>query len=327
MALFKKSQKNSTHKVSIPNLVEPESHSSLPSESDVFISSTRRTIHKDIPTESTTRIVLERVKSIEPMPEETFAYVPQSEPERLPEPEPPKSPDPKPLPPPEPVVEKPRPTYAPPPVIDHAALKSEAEAYKAQLKQEAQREIEAYKQSQFEAIDAEKSNMLTQGYHDGFDHGESESSAKLAQGLKDYLQAINQVADERNQIFKDAKEQILKLAVAASEQMVHNELSLNPAVCLDIITEALNRITEKDKVIIRVGSEDVDFVNEHREDLLKKLPDIRSLSVQEDHRIEDGGCIIETSLGYIDATIKTKLSLIEKALLAVYEEELKEKGN
>ena len=48
------------------------------------------------------------------------------------------------------------------------------------------------------------------------------------------------------------------------------------------------------------------------------MPDIRTLEVHEDPRVEQGGCIIETRLGFIDSSISTKLASIEAALFKVY---------
>ena len=97
-----------------------------------------------------------------------------------------------------------------------------------------------------------------------------------------------------------------------------HRVGLPPTAVREYVDQAIRRITDKDKVIIKTCPEDADFVRQHREEILEKMPDIRTLEVHEDPRVEQGGCIIETRLGFIDSSISTKLASIEAALFKVY---------
>jgi len=66
-------------------------------------------------------------------------------------------------------------------------------------------------------------------------------------------------------------------------------------------------------VIVRVNREDSEFLKRYKDRLAGILDGVRSFSILEDQTIEPGGCVIETSLGFIDSKISTKLKSIEEA--------------
>ena len=51
-----------------------------------------------------------------------------------------------------------------------------------------------------------------------------------------------------------------------------------------------------------------------RDDLLSLLDGIKNLEIVDDRRVGDGGCVIETNAGTIDAKIETQLAEVERAL-------------
>jgi flagellar biosynthesis/type III secretory pathway protein FliH len=48
---------------------------------------------------------------------------------------------------------------------------------------------------------------------------------------------------------------------------------------------------------------------------------MKYLEIQEDPKVEFGGCIIETKMGYVDASLTVKLETLSKAILAVHDDE------
>jgi flagellar assembly protein FliH len=62
-------------------------------------------------------------------------------------------------------------------------------------------------------------------------------------------------------------------------------------------------------------------IREIKEELLRKIDGLGYLEVQEDPRVEEGGCIVETVFGNIDARIETQLANLREELLKVLSEE------
>jgi flagellar assembly protein FliH len=149
-----------------------------------------------------------------------------------------------------------------------------------------------------------------EGLNTGRVAGQEESKAKL----KEALEVLNQAINERKKIIKDSESEILRLALKSAEQIIRSEVSLHRDVCLNIVSEAIMRVSDREQVIVRVNREDAEYIKRYKDRLSGILDGVKSFSVLEDATIEPGGCIVETNLGYVDARISTKLKSLEEAL-------------
>lgn len=149
------------------------------------------------------------------------------------------------------------------------------------------------------------------------EQGMEEGRHKVEETIKESLVTLNQAVIERKKIIKDAEPEILRIALKSAEQIIRSEVSLHRDVCLNIVSDAINRVSDREQVIIRVNREDAEYIKKFKDKLSGIVDGIKSFSILEDSQIEPGGCIIETNLGYVDARISTKLQAIEDALKKV----------
>jgi flagellar assembly protein FliH len=131
--------------------------------------------------------------------------------------------------------------------------------------------------------------------------------------VKEALETLNQAVIERKKIVKDAEAEILRLALKVAEQIIKSEVSLHRDVSLNIVSDAISRVNDREQVIVKVNREDLEHIKKYKDKIGSIIDGIKSLSIVEDSMVEPGGCVIETNLGYIDARISTKLSAIEEA--------------
>jgi flagellar biosynthesis/type III secretory pathway protein FliH len=94
-------------------------------------------------------------------------------------------------------------------------------------------------------------------------------------------------------------------------------------VCLNIVAEAIARVSDREQIIVRVNRDDAEYLKRYKDRLSGMLDGVKSFSIIEDNNVEPGGCVIETNLGFIDAKIGTKIKSIESALKKVAAEEEK----
>ena len=147
--------------------------------------------------------------------------------------------------------------------------------------------------------------------------GREETSARLEEALT----TLNQAIKERKAIVKDAEGELLRLSLKIAEQIIRSEVSLHRDVSLNIVSEAISRVSDREQIIVRVNREDAEYLKRYKDRLAGMLDGVKSFSILEDAGVEPGGCIIETNLGFVDARISTKLKAIEEALLKVAPEE------
>ena len=195
-------------------------------------------------------------------------------------------------------------------------------------KDTAMQQLESEMQTKRNALDKELSSLkqntnqeldkIKQAAKDeGINIGKLEAKEEYTKKSQEIMETLSEAVKLKNKIIKEAESGILKLSIKIAEQIIRSEISLNQAVCLNIVSEAINKITDRDQVIIKVNNLDLELVKRNRDRLSGLIDGVKSFSIVEDNSVDPGGCIVETNLGYIDARIVTRLDAVEAALLKV----------
>ncbi len=151
--------------------------------------------------------------------------------------------------------------------------------------------------------------------------GREEGRAEATSHIEEAMETLNQATKERKKIVQDAENEVLRLAIKVAEQIIRSEVSLHRDVCLNIVAEAIARISDREQIIVKVHREDAEYLKRYKDRLAGMLDGVKSFSIIEDSSIEPGGCVIETNLGFVDAKISTKLKSIEESLKKVASKE------
>jgi len=224
----------------------------------------------------------------------------------------------------------------PTPVIDIAAAQDQIHRFQQESRQkiqlelaetrtkakdELQRELSKIRADFDQDLVKHKSKAMEDAYTNGFAKGEEDGKSQYAAAVKGVFEAVTRVGKEKEAFLEKSQEEILALSLRAAKKMVLAELTQTPEALLGIVMDAIRRITDKDKVIIKLSAKDADSMRQHQASIFAQMPDIKSLEIHEDARVEEGGCVIETRLGYIDATLETKVDILEKAFIKAAEDQ------
>ena len=167
-------------------------------------------------------------------------------------------------------------------------------------------------QAQTEAQEIKKNSR-----EEGLEEGRSQGQQQVDENIKEAMDTLNQAVKERKKIIRDAESEILRLSLKIAEQVIRSEVSLHKDVIMNMVAEAINRISDRENILIKVSREDAEQLKQNKEKIAGLVDGVKNLSIIEDSQIEAGGCIIETNLGYVDARISTKLALIEAQMKKV----------
>jgi flagellar assembly protein FliH len=83
------------------------------------------------------------------------------------------------------------------------------------------------------------------------------------------------------------------------------------------VVQALRKVKGRGNIIIRVNMADVKLSTDHIKDFIKLVEGAKSIQVVEDSTVDQGGCIIETDFGEIDARISSQLAELESKILEI----------
>lgn len=193
----------------------------------------------------------------------------------------------------------------------------------ASISDAAKAEAEAIKKSAKLDVDSLRDKAYKEGYAAGEEKG---ISAGEAQGLheaaidwqnlmKESEALINELQTSRMGILKASEEEMLKLIIAFARTVIKVEPIAQPEIILKNIDQALNHVSEVDKIVMRINIRDKSMCQAHKDQFMARLSSVTELRIVEDSTLSPGGIKIETGVGTIDATIESQARELEKALL------------
>lgn len=144
---------------------------------------------------------------------------------------------------------------------------------------------------------------LAAGHTEGHAAGYAEG-AKAARTEAERLDALaGSVAQSLHTLEQDIGQSLISLAVRIAEQVLRTTLDTQPEHLLDLVSEIINISPVEDSSLrLRLNPDDLSLVQQ----FLKQDPDTPRYRLLADERISRGGCIAETGLGSIDATVETR---------------------
>lgn len=169
--------------------------------------------------------------------------------------------------------------------------------------------------------DAEERSRQTEadakreGFEQGTQDGRAAASAEMDEMIQTMRGLVEMARGERHKIIESAEPELVRMAIAISERILHAHVAVEPAAVLEMTRSAIARVLERETVTIRVNPADIELMREHREQLMA-MNDIDNLRLIEDQRVDRGGVIVETEGGTIDAKITTQLREVRR-LIAV----------
>ena len=159
---------------------------------------------------------------------------------------------------------------------------------------------------QQEAADVREA-ARAQGHAAGLEEGRRAGQSDCAR-VKDLLASLGSELESLDFRIADL---VLELALDVAHQVVAGELSVRPERILEVVNLALKQLTETtQEARLLLHPEDAALVRPQLEGVL----DRNRLRIVEDVRIERGGCLIETPLGDVDATLSTRWRQVVQVL-------------
>jgi len=160
-----------------------------------------------------------------------------------------------------------------------------------------------------------KADGYRNGYADGTQRAsedfEAQNSAVIVEFELEDVVASTGYAVER--WYQEAEQRLAALAMEIARRALCKELETSQESVMTIVKEALEEVTHGSKVRIRVNPFGAGIIEARREEVLASLSHIRNLEVVADASIE-GGCVIESDGGVVDARIDTFLARITNAI-------------
>lgn len=142
--------------------------------------------------------------------------------------------------------------------------------------------------------------------------------AKAKADLAEFKNTLSGFMNTPQDVYEQIAPEILEISVDIAKKIIKKEVSEEPQVLINTIVEVMKGLSkEETKIVLRVNPTQVDITKQSVPEILNMAGLEAKVVVFADENISEGGCMITTSNGVVDATIETQLAVISEALKEV----------
>ena len=166
-------------------------------------------------------------------------------------------------------------------------------------------------------IDEAGGEIEEKAYAKGFARGEKAGLESGNEKIESVVTWINKGLSElikiRQDIYLETEQEIVKLAMTIARKIVCNEICVNKNAVVNVVKEAVKKVEGSERVKVKLSIKDFQFIKSEKPAIIDKITNIENVGFEMDESISDGGCIIETESGDVDARIEKQFQAVEEA--------------
>ena len=152
-----------------------------------------------------------------------------------------------------------------------------------------------------------KEAAAKEGYEEGLQTAKDDIE-KMKEGIETFFSAKQEVYDS---IAPD----ILEISLEIAQKIIKKETIENPEIILNNIKDILKGLSrEEAKITLQVNPSQVAMLKQEIPEVTNSLGIEAKIYIVAEERIMEGGCIVTTTNGVIDATIESQLAIVSEAL-------------
>ena len=145
-------------------------------------------------------------------------------------------------------------------------------------------------------------------YKDGMQNGKNKALKELESKYLAMKTIFDKWNEGKSKFLSELESEALELVLAIEKKIVGYEIQKNEKPLKHVIKNAINMINNKKRLRIRVSKEDEEYFKQGAMDFTKTIGE--DVTVVCDHDIDQGGCVIETVFGDVDASMQTRWDMI-----------------
>jgi len=141
----------------------------------------------------------------------------------------------------------------------------------------------------------------------GVTKGNTDTAAKyekkideLQKKIADFLESLEK---SKREMFANADHILLKLVLEIVKKVISCEVKANREYILSVIRKSISYIGDKERLTIRVAPSDFETASKRKDFWVPVNERVKDITIESDERITQGGCIVESNSGTVDARL------------------------
>ena len=153
------------------------------------------------------------------------------------------------------------------------------------------------------------------GQREGSDKGLEDMREQITRVLETWGDALVAFLDAREQMVRDAREDLLGVAARLASLATRRTIELDPDIARDQLEDVVGRVLEPTRLRVRLHPDDLASAGAVVPELTRRLGESVHAEIIESPDIGRGSVVVLTERGTIDSSIETRLARLIDALL------------
>jgi flagellar assembly protein FliH len=156
-------------------------------------------------------------------------------------------------------------------------------------------------------------NAFENGFRQGEKAGMEIAEKKAEAIMRRYGDSIRDLGRYKTSLYGQVEREVVRLAVEVARKIVHREIQADPEVIQTLVKVALDRVSGRSVVTVRVNPIDYNFLLDKQRGWAQEEGAAHEVTLMADKAIERGGCLVQTDCGDVDARIEEGFREVERA--------------
>jgi flagellar assembly protein FliH len=174
-------------------------------------------------------------------------------------------------------------------------------------------QVDSYEEKLKKQLEDAEKKGFDKGYNLGIQQGIISGKKEIKHLLTELEKTLDEFHCIKSNLAIVAEREAVNLSMAIAKKIIGHEISIGKNVITSVVKEALKKVDGHEKIKIKVHPEDIQILEEHKNEYKKYANCVQGIEILCDENINKGGCIIETNIGDIDARIEKQIKVIEDA--------------
>jgi len=158
-----------------------------------------------------------------------------------------------------------------------------------------------------EEADSIRESSMKEGYQAGLEQAQAD--------IAEFRNSLSQFMNAPSEVYGYIAPDILEISVDIAQKIIKKEIEQDPQALFNTIVDVLKTLSkEETKVTLQVNPAEANEVKQAVPELLDLAGLSTKVVVLPDDNVTEGGCLITTENGVVDATIETRVNLVIEAL-------------
>ncbi len=155
-----------------------------------------------------------------------------------------------------------------------------------------------------------KQQVSEEARSEGYEQGLAQAKQEYEALIKEAQDIKTQAGIEYKKVLDSLEEDSVNTILDIAKKVISKELECKQNILL-LVKDAFEKCSKDRKAVLKLSEQDYDFISDNKDELGSMLERSEEIEIKKDLSLKEGGCIIETSFGSIDASAETKFEKIE----------------